>query len=317
MPKSQVNRVDNGVKVWSNDGMLNVWLPQREGGNLGDDFQSVSLCRFFADGDHDYTLRWYERDSLRFEGEYNPKDTNVILFSGWYSHNPAWPVMPPDDAIPIFVGYHDCASEASPDKLQRLRALAERSPIDIGCRDTLTCGVFVKAGIPAKRIYPSWCATLTLQPFTSKPTRDICLVIDAPDGEWLQRIATCKWSALSQVLPDLLIPDRHARYNLAVERLLSLYHARCVVTSRLHVGIPCAVYGTPVILAAQGRCADPRYADYAAMFHYDCYAGTGAMQPTLEELQAMQIGRARHVKRMRDDATDSFQYVMDYLDELP
>lgn len=147
----------------------------------------------------------------------------------------------------------------------------------MGARDESSAARFVKAAAGAEQeAFWTACMTLTLQrsAFASAhaPRNATMLVLPTlpTDGKLMRAILPDPRSSdvpqlwLDQSLPQT--PERAefrnplAAFSAAVSRLEQLALARLVVTSRLHVVLPCIAMGTPVLFVT--GITDPRFSGF-------------------------------------------------------
>jgi hypothetical protein len=169
-----------------------------------------------------------------------------------------WP--PEENIIPLFISMHITRQNSS------YKLLPHRKLIDyykqfepIGCRDYGTLRYFQKIGVDA---YFSGCLTLTLENKFSERNDSIVLAdpIRANYTEGYRNYI------VDQIIPkkykDSIINTYHhnrdrnrtveERFKEA-ENLLEIYSkAKIVITSRLHVALPCIALGTPVYFINAG-----------------------------------------------------------------
>lgn len=207
------------------------------GTNLGDDVQTIAAMDL---NPGDTFPVFVERDSLGlYEG------SGKLVLNGWWSHDAenAWPPPPQVKGLPVSM---HIAPKARPrfarkDSLEWFKA---NGPV--GARDLETLHWLKSIGVDA---YWSGCLTLTLKrkrlPTIMRPV----LVDLAPSLvsklDWLgeHMKATHKTSE-----KDML---HKSRLHEAEARLILYSSARLVVTSRLHVALPCLAIGTPVVLVGE------------------------------------------------------------------
>ncbi len=109
----------------------------------------------------------------------------------------------------------------------------------IGARDPHTAERMRQAGIPVEMV---GCVTSTLPRYTGR--RQGTLVIDADSPEGDHETGTMK------IHPRL---PWGRQWQFAVLMLERLAKAELVITSRLHVAIPCLAMGTPVMMSRADR----------------------------------------------------------------
>ena len=121
----------------------------------------------------------------------------------------------------------------------------------VGCRDEATYAYFMKYDIPA---YINGCLTATF-PKAEKLSGESIIFADAPKN-------LLKWVPNNILDANILFTTQQFQFN---EEAIKDYHkifdfvrakyeyymqnARLIITSRLHVALPCAAFGIPVVLA--------------------------------------------------------------------
>lgn len=240
------------------DRIRRVWDP--EGGpvcppghyvlsrNIGDDLQTLAVERLARAAGLE--IGYYERDTLERDSAWG-EHGNVLCLVGWFSHSDQWPPPAPGPWVPLFLGYHDTATETTR-RFAALRELATRSPWVIGCRDRHTVEMFRRAGVPANQIAVSGCATLTL-PATEMS--DVPLAVDVPEDARRSLLSDLSpvWKHASHWMDSDVAADpvrRRAALLAAVERLS---RARVVATTRLHAALPALAAGRKVVFL----CREP------------------------------------------------------------
>ncbi len=246
--------------------------------NIGDYVQSLAAKRFLPNVD--VLISREALDEVDYE--------LAIILNGWFMHKPKkWP--PSDFVKAKFVAFH--MNDNIKNIMLTNKAVEyfkKREPI--GCRDNYTKQVLQEKGVDA---YFSGCLTLTLErdKYTSSKKREgvvLCdilvhkkdelplkRVIRNPHKIFLKylpaKIKEFKLALLRAKLVSKLIPEdilnksikvSNQNFKLKTEeekfneakRLLKIYaDAELVVTSRIHVALPCLAFGTPVIFVHPNR----------------------------------------------------------------
>ncbi len=250
--------------------------------NIGDEIQSLAASQFLPRVDI-----IVERDRLHWQKDGG--DLFVIL-NGWFTHQYGWP--PPRNIHPLFVSFY----AHRPNELIKAEFREYfRAHEPIGCRSPATARALMNIGVDA---YFSGCLTLTLQrPET--PRQDHIYAVDVEEDlydDLIPRTIREKCVHLTHAFPpdssgiagkqmwranDFIFRafnkldqrrsiGRSTRYALDVRRhslrmklageMLDRYKAaKLVITSRLHVAMPCLALGTPVILLKRGIRSDVRF----------------------------------------------------------
>lgn len=120
----------------------------------------------------------------------------------------------------------------------------------IGCRDEVSYQYFKKHGIPA---YINGCLTATL-PKSSEPAGGAVIFADAPKSvlPWIPKAlldSDVLFTTQQYVFHEDEIEDYQKLFHFVKEKY-EFYqkNARLIITSRLHVALPCTAFGIPVVL---------------------------------------------------------------------
>jgi hypothetical protein len=221
--------------------------------NIGDEIQSLAAKQFLPQVDC-----VVERDRL---SEFEPSEQTRVILNGWFMHNPEhFGVHGSVD--PLIVSFHaspspglDGLSEGFSGLLSlpgMSNALAQFAPI--GARDLYTLELLQGLGIET---YFSGCLTLTLNPRQVSRGDAIVLSDLAPAAASWVHAATDRDILLIKHSPKIAVSSERSFER--AEKVLDAYAAASlVVTSRLHVALPCLALETPVILVGD-HLGDPRF----------------------------------------------------------
>lgn len=219
--------------------------------NIGDDIQAIAAKRFLPKD-----AIPIDRD---FISEFNHRKKINTVVNGFYMHteklwwcnkNPApaksWP--PSNSIQPFFISFH-LARQFMPLAFTEEGLKYFRTHQPIGCRDYDTCVALRERGIKA---YFSGCITLTLEnPYNKR--EDVIYVVDLPQQyvDYVRKKARCRVEFVGHAVPKEIQYNVQERLKYA-EKLLEKYRrAKCVVTSKLHVSMPCLAFETPVLLVGK------------------------------------------------------------------
>ncbi|WP_318476252.1 polysaccharide pyruvyl transferase family protein [Photobacterium leiognathi] len=249
--------------------------------NVGDYIQSLAAKKFLP---NNVELRLINREELKTSGD----NEVFLIMNGWFSHKTScWP--PSDKINPLFISFHLNSSVRDFFKNNKdiLSYLKKHEPI--GCRDTSTRDFLISNGINA---YFSSCLTTTLnrEDWTNKNDRHGVLFIDVLQGKGsfkhlnmrndingLGKILRCP-KTLKNKINSInantvekkilrLIDNKNIkhmttqfstklseskRFELAESFLNEYANAELVITSRIHVALPCLAFGTPVLFINPG-----------------------------------------------------------------
>jgi len=220
--------------------------------NIGDDIQAYATARFLPSIDY-----FVDRENLdKFKTDNN--ESVAVIMSAWYMWA-KWNWPPSEYIYPHFVGFHYAdhqlakqpGSGAKYEFLEGIGGDYLKAYGPIGCRDNFTKEQLSKLGIES---FYSGCITLTLpkQPETADKNTYICIVdvdkrVKKKIKEKLENedIEIREFSQSREKNDEISWEDRMA---IVKERLTVYQNARCVVTKRLHVALPCLAMGVPVFL---------------------------------------------------------------------
>jgi len=215
--------------------------------NVGDHFQAIAVKRLLPQNaipvDREYISQFKHNHAVK------------TVVSGWFMHKKGsfweldspppeqcWP--PSVDVDPFFISIHftgDLLQDVF--KKENLEYLRRHSPV--GARDYFTLDQLQKHGIPS---YFSGCLTLTLDnPYTER--NNIVYLVDVHEEVIKYVRAKCSSPIVvlthGKPLLKYLKNDHRLKY---AEYFLNLYRrAKCVITERLHVAMPCLAFKTPVL----------------------------------------------------------------------
>ena len=221
--------------------------------NLGDWIQMLAMEYLFREWGIQEYLRVPRNTAANYAGETVIVPWNGVLFD--MNCNRQWHETFPfsDKIIPIFFSmyYHGVYMRES-----TMNHFNKFAPI--GCRDEVTMELMKKNGIPA---YISGCVTAL---FPRRDQREVMqnkvLLVDAPKGieDYMPEELRTDILYGTNLYPVKRLEGEHymtaeeseAAYNCAKENLrFWCENAKLIVTSRLHVAIPCMAMGIPVVLA--------------------------------------------------------------------
>lgn len=219
--------------------------------NIGDDIQSYAASLFLPSIDY-----LVDRDTIdTFESKNNEKV--AVIMSGWWGWK-KWNWPPSNVIVPKLTGMHimdygvrEWGIPIYDEHLNGIGGEYFKSFGPIGCRDYHTLKLLKKHEIDS---YFSGCITLTLpkMPIKKSNKKYVCLVdVNNDVVEKVKNICGSK-NIEVKVMTHSLKPGREKmswdKRSKEVEKLLTVYqNAECVITSRLHVMLPCLAMEVPVL----------------------------------------------------------------------
>ena len=229
--------------------------------NIGDEIQSVAAKRLL--------LRLGEKSEVEIDREklnsFTSDEKVNLICNGWFMEKPdCWP--PSDSINPLFISMH-ISHEFNATKLLTQEKYKEyyKKMGPIGCRDKHTYRLLQSHNIDS---YFSGCMTLTLQnPYTDDQRTNEIVLADPLFNiyPYSYRDDMAKHLVPEEFHKDIIntYHRRDGRIKDAKERvkdaedLLDIYaRAKVVITSRIHVALPCLAFGTPVIFINAGYNSD-------------------------------------------------------------
>ncbi len=225
--------------------------------NIGDEIQSVAAMQFLPQVD--YYIHREDIDKFRSEG-----DKVKLIMNAWWMWRPDH-FPPSKDIEPLLISMH--ISETIRNRFLEngvKEYLIQNGPV--GCRDLGTLQYLQENNVPA---YFSGCLTLTLQgnKEMKQNRKDYILCIDTPVEivEEVRRRTNRPVYDLTNMFTVSLSSTQ--RIELA-KIVLSLYHnAHCVITSRLHVSLPCLAFDTPVLFLSLKNMNKGRFGGLSSLLH--------------------------------------------------
>lgn len=214
--------------------------------NLGDDIQAIAAKRFLPENSIEI-----ERD---FIGDFQNFYKISTIVNGWFMlennfYDPStefkynWP--PSASIDPLLISLHFTPGFISTVLSKKNKQyLIDYGPV--GARDYYTLKILQKNHIPS---YFSGCLTLTLENCETERI-DIVYAVDI-DEECVNFIRANTDCPVEEITHNF---DKDSRLDTAgrlklTEAILNKYRkAKYVVTSRLHVAMPCLAFNTPVLL---------------------------------------------------------------------
>lgn len=231
--------------------------------NLGDDILSYAALRFLPQ--IDYYINREELDLFCPE----EKEEVTVIMNGWYLHHKYnWPPSP--YIFPLLIGIHLAKNDYFGIDYEYINGIGKEFFIEsepIGCRDNSTVNILNMKGIKS---YFSGCLTLTLEKYPEIVKNNKIYLIDVPT-EVKNKVMDERLNDIEIMSHYLDMDDRDWNWNERLERIenvLKKYQsAFCVITSRLHVALPCLALGTPVLLIYNEE-DNERFSDYLPLLYH-------------------------------------------------
>ena len=251
--------------------------------NIGDDFQTLAAINLLKKNDiHDYIF--INREKL---SEYDGEPV-ILVMNGWYMHDLS--KFPPSNKItPIFISVY-----VEHEKLisQNVNYFKKHEPI--GCRDLNTKKLFEKYNIKA---YFSGCLTLCFDEYKLKGDKNYIVDLNGSNGAILKDNKINLKSKLKNV--EFInhnyfnnINKNNLKFRLKeAKKILNKYKtANLVLTSRLHVALPCRAFNTRVKFIHQKYHTDKRFKGLTNVLN----GGTNNIEDIEDKIDRKLINEFKH-----------------------
>jgi hypothetical protein len=222
-------------------------------GNIGDSIQSLAVENIYGKilgDDKSRDILLVNRDDIStYFGQ-----PCCLVMQAWFGHYANIFPLPHSDKIePIFIGFHLSTINDTRERFVAEKIYLKMKPYEpIGCRDRNTMNFLQKLGLKA---YFSGCMTLTFDTRASVPENGKIFVVD------LTKKAMKRLPQKIKDIADMSIThfyywnqypvtwDGALEFEQEARRILNRYQneARLVITSKIHVAMPCVALGIPVI----------------------------------------------------------------------
>lgn len=192
----------------------------------------------------------------------------VLPIAAFWDKRPDYSYFPISKKIkPVFLGVH-CTDE------KVLKNMGGYKSCFWGCRDLETKRAVSRAFSNEANVFMSGCFTLCLEKRDDKINPKKVYMIDVLDDfiSYIPKELAENAETLKQLSLGLFEMDNDAAtkkdFKLARERIACLKQdAKLVITSRLHVALPCIAMGIPVVVARRNSDDTERFSGYDGLFH--------------------------------------------------
>jgi hypothetical protein len=219
-------------------------------GNIGDPIQSLAIENIYRKMEGDRNILLINRDDISiYSGE-----PCCLVMQAWFGHYADTFPLPWSDKIkPIFIGFHLSTINDTREKFIAEKIHLKMKPFEpIGCRDRNTMRFLQKLGLEA---YFSGCMTLTFDARNNAPKNGKIFVVDLTKKAMKRLPKKIKDIADTSITHFYYWDNYPVSWEGALEleqearKILDRYRdeARLVVTSKIHVAMPCVALRIPVI----------------------------------------------------------------------
>ena len=218
--------------------------------NIGDDIQTLAAINFLKSKNITEFTYVSQCEMSEYDG-----DEIYLIMNGWFMHDLS--TFPPSEKIiPIFISFHVAKPQLVTDNLEYFK---KHEPI--GCRDESTVTLFEHNNIKG---YFTGCLTTTFNKSDKIKSSKKYLFdinndlapglmngnINLSDFEGFEEM-TCHCAKINHTVEERMAAGR---------KMLDLYAtADIIITSRLHVALPCRSLGTNCVFIHAQFDADKRF----------------------------------------------------------
>lgn len=218
-------------------------------GNLGDPIQSLAVENIYAKAGINELLHINRDDIKFFDGE-----NCQLVMQGWFGdYADNFPLPWSENIKPIFIGFHLSTINHTRERFTREKIYEKMKPYEpIGCRDRNTRDFLRKLGVNA---YFSGCMTLTFEQRKEEPQNGKTFIVDldkrASDRlpEDIKRNGDFSITHFYYWNEYPVSKKGAEEFEIYAKNVLQRYktEAKLIITSKIHVAMPCIAMGIPVI----------------------------------------------------------------------
>ncbi len=231
-----------------------------EYGNIGDCIQNIAVENLYEKLNINNLIQINRDDLYSYDGP-----VASLVMQGWFGNtNGTFPLPWSDKIKPIFLGFHVSANNNSWELFVAnnvAKYMQEYQPI--GCRDRNTQKFLQSFGLNA---YFSGCLTLTFDKRCSAPKQGKTFIVDLNTKslrDLPNKIRNSGDFSITHLykFDKFPITESDAKeFETSARKILERYktEASLVITSRIHVAMPCVAMGIPVIFITD-RPNDERF----------------------------------------------------------
>ena len=231
-------------------------------GNLGDCVQNIAVERLYQKiGIHPNDLLQINRDELP---SYDGEKCKLVMQSWFGNTNSTFPLPWSDHIHPIFLGFHISNNCNGRQHFVNAKVQDKMRPFQpIGCRDRNTRDFLKTFGLDA---YFSGCMTLTFDKREKDPKNGKIFIVDLNKKSLkklpkrIKRQGDFSITHLYKFEKYPITEDDAKTFESEAHKILNRYkkEAKLIITSRIHVAMPCVAMGIPVIFITD-RPRDVRF----------------------------------------------------------
>lgn len=235
--------------------MYKVEKGWKKEGNIGDCVQNIAVENLYKKaGISADELVLVNRDGL---SDYDGEPVKLVMQAYFAEAYGYYPFPWSKKITPIFLGFHLNSTNNSRKIFMKKGIYKDLKPFEpIGCRDRNTRDFLISKGINA---YFSGCMTLTMDKREKAPENGKIFVVDLYK-QALKRLpkeisdkADFSITHIYKWNKDKITQEDAIEFENRAREILEIYktQAALVITSRIHVAMPCIAMGIPVVFIAK------------------------------------------------------------------
>ena len=220
-------------------------------GNIGDCIQCIAVENIYKKANIDIKqLLLVNRDDLK---TYDGEACKLVMQSWFGDYAGIFPLPWSEKIIPIFLGFHLSKINNTRERFLREKIYENMVPYQpIGCRDRSTAEFLSTCGL---KTYFSGCMTLTFDKRIQEPKNGKVFIVDLTTESYNNLPEHIKQMGDTSITHfyywnEYPVTEKGAQeFEKTARNILDRYRheARLVITSKIHVAMPCIAIGIPVI----------------------------------------------------------------------
>ena len=220
-------------------------------GNIGDCIQSIAVENIYRKAKIDVNeVLLLNRDDIN---SYNGEPCKLVMQAWFGDYAQVFPLPWSEKITPIFIGFHLNKINNTRERFIKEKIYCHMIPYQpIGCRDRSTADFLKKCGLDT---YFSGCLTLTFDKREVEPRNGKIFIVDLTQKAFKklpQKIKDIGDFSITHFYywNEYPVTEKGAReFENTARKILERYknEAKLVITSKIHVAMPCIAMGIPVI----------------------------------------------------------------------
>lgn len=224
-------------------------------GNLGDCIQNLAVRNLYS------KINIFDSDLIKVNRDdiptYSGPECSLVMQAWYGDYMGTFPLPWTDKICPIFLGFHLNKVNNTRERFIKENIHEKMKPfMPIGCRDRNTRDFLLNLGVDA---YFSGCMTLTFDTRTKQPEKGKIFMVDLRPR--IKKYIPKKiLKQVDEYITHQYFWDKYPitsaganKFEKDAEKILNRYknEAKLIITSRIHVAMPCVAMGIPVVFITE------------------------------------------------------------------